>query len=123
MLLCVAVYKKTYCCSIAQYHSTPSVPVQVQVIDCCLYYPLSLSPPGLEFPWGPKPFAEVVTGPLLRNNRQTTDSSSLEGHYVGVYFSAHWVSEERRWTLVHASVLSVCAKKQSEQKGALHIIS
>ncbi|TNN01685.1 hypothetical protein fugu_011067 [Takifugu bimaculatus] len=45
---------------------------------------------GLEFPWGPKPFAEVVAGPLLRNNRQTTDSSSLEGHYVGVYFSAHW---------------------------------
>uniref|UniRef100_A0A8C4I9E2 Nucleoredoxin n=1 Tax=Dicentrarchus labrax TaxID=13489 RepID=A0A8C4I9E2_DICLA len=52
-------------------------------------------PKGLEFPWGPKPFAEVVAGPLLRNNRQTTDSSSLEGHYVGVYFSAHWVSTER----------------------------
>lgn len=51
---------------------------------------------GLEFPWGPKPFAEVVAGPLLRNNRQTTDSSSLEGHYVGVYFSAHWVSTEGR---------------------------
>lgn len=47
---------------------------------------------GLEFPWGPKPFAEVVAGPLLRNNRQTTDSSALEGSYVGVYFSAHWVS-------------------------------
>lgn len=56
-----------------------------------LSYPLS----GLEFPWGPKPFAEVVAGPLLRNNRQTTDSSSLEGHYVGVYFSAHWVSGEK----------------------------
>ncbi|MEQ2181989.1 hypothetical protein GOODEAATRI_017450 [Goodea atripinnis] len=51
---------------------------------------------GLEFPWGPKPFAEVVAGPLLRNNRQTADSSSLEGHYVGVYFSAHWVNEARR---------------------------
>ena len=52
--------------------------------------------PGLEFPWGPKPFAEVVAGPLLRNNRQTADSSSLEGHYVGVYFSAHWVREPER---------------------------
>uniref|UniRef100_A0A671TLT3 Thioredoxin-like fold domain-containing protein n=1 Tax=Sparus aurata TaxID=8175 RepID=A0A671TLT3_SPAAU len=69
-------------------------------------------PKGLEFPWGPKPFAEVVAGPLLRNNRQTTDSSSLEGHYVGVYFSAHWVSREKteegqRWlyfTLLHNSV-------------------
>ncbi len=49
-------------------------------------------PAGLEFPWGPKPFAEVVAGPLLRSNRQTTDSSALEGSYVGVYFSAHWVS-------------------------------
>ena len=57
--------------------------------------PLSSPLPGLEFPWGPKPFAEVVAGPLLRNNRQTTDSSSLEGHYVGVYFSAHWVSREK----------------------------
>lgn len=55
-----------------------------------------ISPVGLEFPWGPKPFAEVIAGPLLRNNRQTTDSSSLEGHYVGVYFSAHWVSTEGR---------------------------
>lgn len=62
----------------------------------CPRVPPSLPPltplSGLEFPWGPKPFAEVVAGPLLRNNRQTTDSSSLEGHYVGVYFSAHWVS-------------------------------
>lgn len=56
---------------------------------------LAICVAGLEFPWGPKPFAEVVAGPLLRNNRQTTDSSSLEGHYVGVYFSAHWVSTER----------------------------
>uniref|UniRef100_A0A8C9TLT1 Nucleoredoxin n=1 Tax=Scleropages formosus TaxID=113540 RepID=A0A8C9TLT1_SCLFO len=49
-------------------------------------------PKGLEFPWGPKPFAEVVAGPLLRNNGQSTDSSSLEGSYVGVYFSAHWLA-------------------------------
>lgn len=66
-------------------HVFPLIPPRV------LSYPLS----GLEFPWGPKPFAEVVGGPLLRNNRQTADSSSLEGHYVGVYFSAHWVSAER----------------------------
>ncbi|KAK5620579.1 hypothetical protein CRENBAI_022125 [Crenichthys baileyi] len=55
---------------------------------------------GLEFPWGPKPFAEVVAGPLLRNNRQTADSSSLEGHYVGVYFSAHWCPPCRSLTRV-----------------------
>uniref|UniRef100_A0A3Q2DB49 Nucleoredoxin n=3 Tax=Cyprinodon variegatus TaxID=28743 RepID=A0A3Q2DB49_CYPVA len=57
-------------------------------------------PKGLEFPWGPKPFAEVVAGPLLRNNRQTTDCSSLEGHYVGVYFSAHWCPPCRSLTRV-----------------------
>ncbi|CAB1347941.1 unnamed protein product [Coregonus sp. 'balchen'] len=57
-------------------------------------------PKGLEFPWGPKPFAEVVAGPLLRNNRQTTDISSLEGHYVGVYFSAHWCPPCRSLTRV-----------------------
>ncbi|KAI5611146.1 nucleoredoxin [Silurus asotus] len=53
-------------------------------------------PKGLEFPWGPMPFAEVVAGPLLRNNRQTTDSSSLEGSYVGIYFSAHWCRSQAR---------------------------
>lgn len=47
---------------------------------------------GLEFPWGPKPFREVIAGPLLRNNGQSLESSSLEGSHVGVYFSAHWVS-------------------------------
>ncbi|XP_059932181.1 LOW QUALITY PROTEIN: nucleoredoxin [Gadus macrocephalus] len=52
-------------------------------------------PKGLEFPWGAKPFAEVVAGPLLRNNRQAADSGSLEGHYVGVYFSAHWTLRRR----------------------------
>lgn len=53
----------------------------------------SLAPvSGLEFPWGPKPFSEVIAGSLLRNNGQSMDSSCLEGSHVGVYFSAHWVS-------------------------------
>lgn len=58
---------------------------------CLLSVPIPI-PPGLEFPWGPKPFSEVVAGPLLRNNGQTLDSNALEGSHVGVYFSAHWVS-------------------------------
>lgn len=56
---------------------------------CCLFS-------GLEFPWGPKPFREVIAGPLLRNNGQSLESSSLEGSHVGVYFSAHWVSVQSR---------------------------
>ncbi|KAG8587592.1 hypothetical protein GDO81_005718 [Engystomops pustulosus] len=57
-------------------------------------------PEGLEFPWGPKPFSEVIAGPLLRNNGQSQDSSTLEGSYVGVYFSAHWCPPCRSLTRV-----------------------
>lgn len=93
-------------------------------LHLCFHYLTTLSYllPGLEFPWGPKPFAEVVAGPLLRNNRQTTDSSSLEGHYVGVYFSAHWVSAERRDEDFHFTGLlapCLCEKKgHRQQSGA-----
>ncbi|XP_064425003.1 nucleoredoxin isoform X1 [Latimeria chalumnae] len=57
-------------------------------------------PEGLEFPWGPKPFSEVIAGPLLRSNGQSQDSSTLEGSYVGVYFSAHWCPPCRGLTRV-----------------------
>ncbi|XP_042549556.1 nucleoredoxin [Dipodomys spectabilis] len=57
-------------------------------------------PEGLEFPWGPKPFREVISGPLLRNNEQSLESSSLEGSHVGVYFSAHWCPPCRSLTRV-----------------------
>uniref|UniRef100_A0A2K5N651 Nucleoredoxin n=1 Tax=Cercocebus atys TaxID=9531 RepID=A0A2K5N651_CERAT len=55
---------------------------------------------SLEFPWGPKPFREVIAGPLLRNNGQSLESSSLEGSHVGVYFSAHWCPPCRSLTRV-----------------------
>lgn len=62
------------------------------LLFCSSFHPHPHPCPGLEFPWGPKPFSEVVAGPLLRNNGQTLDSTALEGSHVGVYFSAHWVS-------------------------------
>lgn len=62
------------------------------LLFCSSFRPHPHPCPGLEFPWGPKPFSEVVAGPLLRNNGQTLDSTALEGSHVGVYFSAHWVS-------------------------------
>lgn len=58
----------------------------------CSLFSCPLLVPGLEFPWGPRPFQEVITGPLVQNKGQSQDSSTLEGSYVGVYFSAHWVS-------------------------------
>ncbi|XP_054857923.1 nucleoredoxin [Eublepharis macularius] len=57
-------------------------------------------PEGLEFPWGPRPFQEVVAGPLVQNKGQSLDSSTLEGSYVGVYFSAHWCPPCRSLTRV-----------------------
>ncbi|KAI7800378.1 Tryparedoxin [Triplophysa rosa] len=76
---------------------------------------------SLEFPWGPKPFAEVVAGPLLRNNRQTTDSSALEGSYVAVYFSAHWCPPCR--SLTRVLVESYRKVKESGQKFEIVFIS
>lgn len=87
-------------------------------------HPLSYLLLGLEFPWGPKPFAEVVAGPLLRNNRQTTDSSSLEGHYVGVYFSAHWVSRgKRRWRILRFFFLNVSWSLKCWEKNGYRLLS
>ncbi|XP_060541610.1 LOW QUALITY PROTEIN: nucleoredoxin [Pantherophis guttatus] len=57
-------------------------------------------PEGLEFPWGPRPFSEVVAGPLLRNSGPPLESSVLEGSHVGVYFSAHWCPPCRSLTRV-----------------------
>ncbi|XP_033952759.1 nucleoredoxin [Pseudochaenichthys georgianus] len=78
-------------------------------------------PKGLEFPWGPKPFAEVVAGPLLRNNRQTADGTSLEGHYVGVYFSAHWCPPCR--SLTRVLVESYQTVKEAGQKFEIVFVS
>uniref|UniRef100_A0A3B3SRK0 Thioredoxin-like fold domain-containing protein n=1 Tax=Paramormyrops kingsleyae TaxID=1676925 RepID=A0A3B3SRK0_9TELE len=70
-------------------------------------------PKGLEFPWRPKPFAEVVAGPLLRKDGHVTDSSSLDGSYVGVYFSAHWVSYP-----APVRVAAVCGSPRSSHSHA-----
>uniref|UniRef100_W5MGA7 Nucleoredoxin n=1 Tax=Lepisosteus oculatus TaxID=7918 RepID=W5MGA7_LEPOC len=78
-------------------------------------------PKGLEFPWGPKPFMEVVAGPLLRSSGQTADSSCLEGSYVGVYFSAHWCPPCR--SLSRVLVESYRTVKESGQKFEIVFVS
>ncbi|XP_064619329.1 nucleoredoxin-like [Lineus longissimus] len=48
-------------------------------------------PEGKDFPWKPKPFAEVVCGKLINNQKQEFEASSvLKGCVKGIYFSAHW---------------------------------
>ncbi|XP_018586091.1 nucleoredoxin-like [Scleropages formosus] len=78
-------------------------------------------PEGLEFPWGPKPFAEVVAGPLLKNTGQTVDSSSLDGTYVGVYFSAHWCPPCR--TLTRALLQSYHRVREAGQQLEIVFVS
>ncbi|XP_044539370.1 nucleoredoxin-like, partial [Gracilinanus agilis] len=75
----------------------------------------------LEFPWGPKPFSEVIAGPLLRNNGQSLDSSCLEGSHVGVYFSAHWCPPCR--SLTRVLVESYRKIKESGQKFEIIFVS
>ncbi|XP_067421907.1 nucleoredoxin [Emydura macquarii macquarii] len=78
-------------------------------------------PEGLEFPWGPKPFSEVVAGPLLRNNGQSLDSNALEGAHVGVYFSAHWCPPCR--SLTRVLVESYRKIKEAGQKFEIVFVS
>nr|XP_013812068.1 PREDICTED: nucleoredoxin [Apteryx mantelli mantelli] len=78
-------------------------------------------PEGLEFPWGPKPFSEVVAGPLLRNNGQSLDSNVLEGCHVGVYFSAHWCPPCR--SLTRVLVESYRKIKEAGQKFEILFVS
>nr|XP_033778202.1 nucleoredoxin isoform X3 [Geotrypetes seraphini] len=78
-------------------------------------------PEGLEFPWGPKPFSEVIAGPLLRTSGQSLDSNALEGNYVGVYFSAHWCPPCR--SLTRVLVESYRKIKESGQKFEIVFVS
>uniref|UniRef100_A0A452F3U9 Nucleoredoxin n=2 Tax=Capra hircus TaxID=9925 RepID=A0A452F3U9_CAPHI len=78
-------------------------------------------PEGLEFPWGPKPFREVIAGSLLRNNGQSLESSSLEGSHVGVYFSAHWCPPCR--SLTRVLVESYRKIKEAGQKFEIIFVS
>ncbi|XP_051848175.1 nucleoredoxin [Antechinus flavipes] len=78
-------------------------------------------PEGLEFPWGPKPFSEVIAGSLLRNSGQALDSSCLEGSHVGVYFSAHWCPPCR--SLTRVLVESYRKIKESGQKFEIIFVS
>uniref|UniRef100_A0A8C5QRN0 Nucleoredoxin n=1 Tax=Leptobrachium leishanense TaxID=445787 RepID=A0A8C5QRN0_9ANUR len=78
-------------------------------------------PEGLEFPWGPKPFCEVIAGPLIRSNGQSQESSTLDGSYVGVYFSAHWCPPCR--SLTRVLVETYRKIKESGQKFEIVLVS
>lgn len=50
-------------------------------------------PDGKDFPWTPKPVQELLCGKLTAKNDTTTwEAVRNEVDYVGIYFSAHWVT-------------------------------
>ena len=50
-------------------------------------------PDGKEFPWTPKPVLELLSGVLKAPEKDTTwEEVHKDVDYIGIYFSAHWVS-------------------------------
>jgi len=54
---------------------------------------------GVDFPWRPKPFDELL-GNSFENNKgdKFSASSALAGKYLALYFSAHWCPPCQRFT-------------------------
>lgn len=57
-------------------------------------------PEGKDFPWTPKPLFELLQGELLTKDGKTT-WEEVKGtvDFLGIYFSAHWVSSLIRYIL------------------------
>ena len=52
-------------------------------------------PKGLDFPWVQKDITELIPGKLLKDTMESTiEWSELTEEVIGLYFSAHWVSDE-----------------------------
>ena len=50
-------------------------------------------PEGKDFPWMPKPFSEIIKGKLIGKEGAELQWEDCAGKVIGLYFSAHWVSE------------------------------
>ena len=50
-------------------------------------------PEGKDFPWAPKPVQELLSGKLTTKEGDTTwEEVHKDVDYIGIYFSAHWVT-------------------------------
>lgn len=50
-------------------------------------------PEGKEFPWDPKTFDEIIHGEVINKADETKQWKDIAEDVIGLYFSAHWVSE------------------------------
>lgn len=49
---------------------------------------------GNDFPWTPKTFPEIIPGKLINKEGEEKEwDSDTAADVIGLYFSAHWVSE------------------------------
>jgi nucleoredoxin len=58
-------------------------------------------PNANSFPWKPKSFSQIIGGPLIKSNKdysETIQYSDLKGKVIGIYFSAHWCPPCRQFT-------------------------
>jgi nucleoredoxin len=58
---------------------------------------ISSDPKGQDFPWKPKPFAEVI-GSSFRKGDAVVGKEAIAGKILGIYFSAHWCPPCRGFT-------------------------
>jgi len=58
---------------------------------------ITSDPTGEEFPWSPKPFAEVIGDTFLKG-ASTVGKEAIAGKTLGIYFSAHWCPPCRGFT-------------------------
>ena len=57
-------------------------------------------PEGAQFPWKPKPFTEMISsGKFVNKDKGEITWEELQGKFIGIYFSAHWVRKDDTSTI------------------------
>lgn len=71
---------------------------------------VSKDPTGRNYPWTPKPFAEVLGDTFLQKGG-LVGKEALAGKVLGIYFSAHWCPPCKQFTPILARLYKTCKEK------------